>query len=89
MVLCNDYLLCPLKRNSIAELITMKRTEFSKVAKKAETKLLTDKFQFAHDVGEFWKFCTIYCRREKTSGLDALPQEMLDHGVNPYFRDGT
>ncbi|XP_067208711.1 A disintegrin and metalloproteinase with thrombospondin motifs 7-like [Linepithema humile] len=86
VVLCNDSLLCRQKRKTIVEFTTTKCTEFNRVIYELERK---PGWQAPHEVDKPWVACTIHCVREDYPTYYAPHLEMLDHGINPYFPDGT
>lgn len=97
MNLCDDSIYCwnysGGKRMTIVEYVIKKCTKLYKllryVTMPGELLVRIKKFQFAYDVEKPWKACTVYCRQKETFDWDASRQEMLDHGINPYFPDGT
>ncbi|XP_067208708.1 A disintegrin and metalloproteinase with thrombospondin motifs 2-like [Linepithema humile] len=86
VVLCDDSSLCRQNRKTITEFTTTKCTEFSRIMFDLTMK---PGWQAPHEVDKPWVACTIYCVRKNYPNYFAPRLEMLDHGINPYFPDGT
>ncbi|XP_012230576.1 A disintegrin and metalloproteinase with thrombospondin motifs adt-2-like [Linepithema humile] len=92
-VLCDDTLLCKLKRKQI-DFTANKCRQFNSFAiihninLTFESKMKTE-WHVAHDFQKPWKACSIHCRRKDSSTFYTPRWEMLSINIDPYFPDGT